>query len=226
MKKFILSILTILLLTLSACSNQDQLEEFDYVIYDTDSATFLYINEYDILYPLQSYEKEFFIAYNHFSSEQLSETEENAYRNFLIKLDTLAVRGTPIFSYSSDQFRDFLEQSDTTVTIEDIFVFNSMKNVLEEMDKESITFEKHDFVQLYSNEEINEEMFHSYDEIQDLITELHMTIGNISILDYTFEEFIELVNQELGTTYTAETNTSLKETYEMIERIYQKGEPE
>ena len=142
MKKILLILIAFIVILFSACSAEHEPNPEDEVLsiyhnfsFSFKTLTFTDTSRSDILFGLSDNGEEFFIAYDKITNVPFSAEEELAYREVLTILDQLnsesSVSMNRLLEYSLEEFSDECEKYGIEVSLTNVIMFNSFKELLE-----------------------------------------------------------------------------------------------
>ena len=109
------------------------------LFFDKDTLTYTNHNYNDIFYDTGNPIDDFFILYESFYQAPLKERDQIAYTTFfnhLINYNTLSKKSyDTLLQYSSTELNDELKTYDISISLNDIVIFNQVKDMIEQIEK-------------------------------------------------------------------------------------------
>ena len=219
-------VLLLLLLFLSGCGNMSPYDKGPGIDLYYSIETLTYTNtRYDhILYQTGKVETDFFILYEQYKNESLTEVEIEKYQTLIGHLLTYQQSSgksfETILNETSESLITDLSALEITPTIDDIVLFNQIKALIDEMKANDYSgyIDRITYIQTRLNRELTIEEQFAIEYLQDYYSRIASFDTNYLLTD-TFEVFIERITALYGE-LDNETFNRLEVGFNIIKQLY------
>lgn len=233
MKRLLIVLTIIVFGLLSACADMDMdpmddpidISFDDKVYFSWNTMTFTDLSEYDILHQVGTPEIDYFIAYQNSGQEDLSDNQLDAYRRTIQSIVTLDQTTSFTISnltvYTSGEFASYLEDNDLDVSAIELLTFAALQEQVEEREFRTVNLTKKEYIELRLERALTQEEVNGMNLLQELYIQLKAVHhSNFMISSGTFDQFLEEVDQELGTVFTIEEQTALEDAFAILTLLH------
>lgn len=205
MKKTLLLVLISLVVLLSSCMSDEGIDDIDPMgpmdptqpiteisfTYDFGRGSFNPVHRNHMLYSLRDYQEEFYKMYEQakslgYTSYELTDNEIESFDMLFNKLNELGQYEMSLFSFEASYLVELFEQKSIDVTAFDVFTFNRIKELFQEISYKEISISQTVFISIFTESE-NE--INGVSQLIDFQTEIYLE----PFMDYEFDELITLI---------------------------------
>lgn len=233
MKKILfITILVITALIINGCATQEDpyFEEPDiygYLYYDFNTMIFTTLDESDLLYNVGKVKRDFVILHQEMNLEVFTQEDIFLYDSLIDKLVTLSQNTQTsigsLITYTSSDIKIAFENQQIEVTLNDIVIFNSIKQIIEQVkalnDKPYIR--KIDYIEYVSNLELSNLDVDNLQFLQMTYTYLLTNGININLEIATYDDWVFAI-ETTEKVYSEEDLNMIKEAYDIFILLHER----
>lgn len=231
MRKFLLVTMLLIVALLSGCSQSDDAGFDDYLsfdsilVYRSSTLTFINTDQSNVLYGTGNVPIDYMINAEY--SKEFTLSEKEAYVSILAILDEIDTTFTSfsytlIPSYTSKDIEQYAVNTGIELTITDIITFNKIKTEMKvQIDSNHVTIlTKQKYVELRIGRELTPDELEGFNILQEHYYGLVMSSGiGYSFETNTFDELLELFNDEINYVPSQEVQVKLESAYLIIHSL-------